>query len=408
MSCATGSQSGLIIAEARAMNKMSDESQNTAEVSVHASQEMQALRQVFLENLHHFIMDVRRFSHEWQSRWTDHNMTRPLAELGAALLGTLAGLEEEFSKPEGPSRQRVAALMNALLGTRDARGLLPELQRLAERHAAAPSLDDQRLQSEVDTLFIQLNGLRAQWRDYLALTTPSGGSAQDEGAAALPPLPPNPRARQATGVVPSLPRKLPTEEPFAEGPPPSSSSSYASSTSGAQRRRLPGGVGDLLGALLPLLVVILVVLVVLGGLLSHLPRNQGQGAPSAPVTVATQPTQAPLSGTPAPPATTLPRPPQLSANPSTLLLPCPGTGAATLQLANTGGAALAWQASIISASGGAPGILLDGENTESGHLNPGETTQISVTAQVRGAQGTLSITFTGESAPLNVPYSLNC
>jgi len=375
-------QNGLIIAEARAMSKMSDEPHRPAGVSVHASQEMRALRQVFLESLNHFIKDVRRFSHEWQTRWTDPKKTQPLAEIGEALLTTLAGLEEEFSQPEGPSRPRVATLLNTLLGTPNTTGLLPRLQTLADSHATPPTLDDQRLQSEVDTLFIQLNGLRAEWRDYLALTTPSGReSAHSDAESPLPPLPPNPRVRPATDVLPPL--------------------SSASD-------RPPGGMSDLLRALLPILLVAVVILVLVGGLVSRLPKSQGHGAPIVPLTAAAQPTRTILAGTPTPPATRPPSPPRLSVTPSTLLLPCPGTGAATLQLANTGGSPLDWQASIISTSGSAPGILLDGENTESGHLTPGAVTQISVTAQVTGAQGSLSITSTGESAPVEVPYSLNC
>src|SRR6185437_5422984 len=96
-------QSGLIIAEALTMSNMSDEPHVTAGVSLHSSQELRALRQTFLESLNHFIQDVRRFSHEWQTRWNDPLMTQSLAEISEALLITLAGLETEFSQPEGPS-----------------------------------------------------------------------------------------------------------------------------------------------------------------------------------------------------------------------------------------------------------------------------------------------------------------
>jgi hypothetical protein len=166
-------------------------------------------------------------------------------------------------------------------------------------------------------------------------------------------------------------------------------------------------MSDLLRALLPNLLVVVVILVLLGGIFSHLPKSQGQGAP-VPTSAAAQPTLTRPSAAATPTATRAPGRPRLSVNPSTLLLPCPATGAATLQLANTGSVAVDWQVTIISTSGSAPGILLDGENTEGGHLNPGEVTQISVTAQMSGAQGSLSISYTGETAPILVPYSLSC
>ncbi len=382
-------KSGLIIAEAMPMSSMSDEPHVTARVSASLSQDMRALQAAMLESARFFTEAVRRFAHDWQTRWPDPQITQELAEIGESLLVTLAGLEEEFGQPGVPSRQRVDRLLDVLLGTQTTRGPLQRLLNLAQKHAAPSSLADQRLQSEVDTLFIQLNGLLAQWRDYQALAT-NLEPAPDQHAAKTPP-----RSR--------------IEREASEAEEASLLSLPARHTTGQPTERRRGGTGDLLWALLPILLAGVVILVLVSGIVSRL--SQHQEYPAAPVTSGAQSTPtAPPPGTavPAPSATTPARLPRLSVTPTTLLLPCPGTGAANLQLSNTGAVALNWQAAIISASGGQPGILLDGENTETGHLNPGAVTEISVTAQLRGAQGSLSISYSGEPAPILVPYSLNC
>jgi hypothetical protein len=168
----------------------------------------------------------------------------------------------------------------------------------------------------------------------------------------------------------------------------------------------------MLKALLPILLALVVIVFVAAEVISRVPKSAGQSAPAS-ATSATHPTQPAQSGATSAPASTVtpspqPASAQLSVDPSSLQLPCPASGASQLQVENTGGTAFDWQAAAASTAGGDPGILLDGDNPDSGHLNPGEVTQISVTAQAATTQGTITITATGGASQVTVPYSVNC
>ena len=177
------------------------------------------------------------------------------------------------------------------------------------------------------------------------------------------------------------------------------------------------GLGGLARALLPILLALAVMLFLAYELANRLPKTEAHPTvsvtahPTTALPTTQPPTSAPtaiITPSPQPIVTPPPVPGQLSVSPSSLLLPCPGTGAATLQLANIGATALDWQVTISSASGGAPGILLDGAPSENGQLAPGEVNQISVTAQALNAQGTLNVSYSGASAPIAVAYSVTC
>jgi hypothetical protein len=175
-----------------------------------------------------------------------------------------------------------------------------------------------------------------------------------------------------------------------------------------------------LKALMPFLLALVVVAFLAYGVISRLPKSEHRGAP-VPVTTSTSfptpkatTTSQPISTSTATPAATItaqPSPPagagQLSVNPLVLVLPCPGSGAASLQLANTGATLLDWQATVAGAAGGDAGILLDGAASENGQLKPGEVTQISVTALAATAQGTITLTAAGAN-PVTVSYSVTC
>jgi hypothetical protein len=311
---------------------------------------------------------------------------------------------------------------------------LARLQALTAHDPAAMSLEDQRLLSEVDTLSIQLNGFRAQWQDYLSLVTAlERASATTRTGPALPPLPPNPAAARTAPIMPPLPGSPAQEEDEEESGSPAPVAPLLPPVSPApsfgQNGNLPRGPGSMLKALWPFLLALVVIVFGAYQIVSRAPKAESQATPvpaatsttlSAPTATPTgQPTAAPTTtptataqpsptATPQPTATASAGGGQLSVNPPVLLLPCPGTGAATLQLANTGAAAFAWQATPTGASGGNAGILLDGAPTERGQLNPGEVTQLSVTAQAANAQGTIAITYTGASTPVTVSYSVNC
>jgi hypothetical protein len=415
-------KSGLIIAEDGAMSTPFDESSVKARLAAQSSQEKTTLQQALLESVKLFRMDVLRFAFGWQTRKSE---TKHLGDIGTTLVGALDGLLAEFSRPEGPDESRVDASLETLIGKRDPPGPLAQLQRLTGDDPAARSLEQLRLSSETDTLFIQLNGLRAQWREYLALlktAPPDHPKPPERSQPTLAPLPPNQKTYRSTRALPPLQHRSPPgqddggekaprpKEPF---PPPGQAGPPASSG-----WTLPSGLMGLARGLLPVVLALAVILFVAYTLTSHLPQagSHAPGSATSPAQLTsaaptTQPTSAPTviaTVSPQPIVTPPPLPGQLSVSPATLLLPCPGTGGATLQLANVGGASLDWQVTISSASGGAAGILLDGAPSEQGQLAPGDIIQLSVTAQAQGAQGTLNVSYTGAPAPIAVPYSVAC
>lgn len=414
---------------------MSDESRVMAALPSPLSEEKIALQQSLLESARLFARDVLRFSHDWQIRWNDPAMTLELAEIGESLLVPLAGLEQEFSRPEGPSEPQAAGFLGMLLGTPGAPGPLTRLKTLTGDDPAEMSLADQRLLSETDTLYIQLNGFRAQWQDYLSLVTALERAGVHERARPLlPPLPPNRKTFRAAGAAtfarrPAAGRQEAgmREFPSLGGAPQAPVQTAPPARQGGGLRR---GLGGLLKGLLPFLALVVIVFLAYQ-VASRLPRAEGQATPipaatapahPAPTATATLPPTATSVTTPTataaaqPSPTAAPRPTpttpaggaQLSVNPPVLALPCPGTGGATLQLVNSGAIPFDWQATPASAVGGDAGILLDGASSERGHLSPGAVTQISVTAQTATAQGTITITYTGGANPVTVSYSVTC
>lgn len=392
------------------------------------------LQQALCESVERFAGDAQRFSRDWQVRWSDPAMKQELAEISEALLAPLAGLEREFSRAEGPSQPQVAGFLGQLLGTPDDPGPVTRLRALTENDQAEMEMSPEalRLLSETDTLFIQLNGFRAQWQDYLSVVTAQERtSAPERAQPVLPPLPPNRKRRGAAGAVASARRAAFEQQtdanefaalkaaPATISPPPA-----------WQGTGLWRGMAEMGKALLPFLLALLAIIVVAYAVVSRLPKTAGQAAPVPARTAPTLPSVA--SATSQPPSTAAPTatataaaPPtpattpqpttttpagtaQLSVNPPALLVPCAGTGAASLQLANIGTAPLDWQATARGASGGAAGILLDGAPGERGHLNPGDVTEISVTAQAAAAQGTITISAAGLATPINVAYRVNC
>ncbi|HEY7349927.1 MAG TPA: hypothetical protein VH599_16535 [Ktedonobacterales bacterium] len=411
---------------------MSDEAQAMAEILVQSSEEKSALQQALLVSARLFTRDVLRFSHDWQVRWIDVAVTQELAEISETLLVALAGLESELIRPEGPSQFQVSQLLGALLGMPTNPGPVTRLQGLIKDDPATMSLEDQRLLSEADTLFIQLDGFRAQWQDYLSLATAVDRTgARKRTEPLLPPLPPNRRGRSGLGAGAAEQRApFPSwDAATSEASTPGAFSPPASSPPPAwQNAGLLSGMGGVLKALLPFLLALVVIVFLSYVVISRLPKTEGQTSPgrtlatalstptatpasqpSPPASATSQPSPQP-SPTPTlqPTATTPAGPAQLSVNPPLLALPCPGTGEAPLQLANTGSAPLDWQATAAGASGGDAGILLDGAPSEQGHLNPGEVAQISVTAQTTTAQGTITITSSGGSGPVTVSFRVNC
>src|SRR5579859_677744 len=409
---------------------MADQSQTPAAMSAPSTQEQHALQQALLDSARLFATDVARFARDWQTRWSDPALTQQLDEISAALQAAVGGLVAQFSRQEGPSQTQVAGYLWVL---RDTSGPLARLQTLTGADPAAMSLEDQRLLSEVDTLSIQLNGFRAQWQDYLSLATGQGPDiARHPTAPFLPPLPPNP-ARAAAPAAPSLP-PFPFQAALAGvvGSPPDPGLDMLAPDlappDAGPGESLQRGLSGTAKVTLTLLLLVVLIAFLAYQFAARLPQTTRAETPtaatpgttlSAPTpTITAQPTSPPTPA-PSPTATAQPSPTvtlppggggttQLSVNPPALLVPCPATGAATLQLVDTGAQPLDWQATPIGASGGSPVIFLDGQFTEHGHLNPGEVAQISVTAQVRGAQGIISMNYTGGSSPVTVSYSVNC
>ncbi len=413
---------------------MAHDSQVMADRPLDAIQEQQVLRAALLESVSQLADDAQRFTPDWQGQWADPAIEQEVTTLSVALLEALEGLLREFGRAEEPSQARVAQLLGALLGTPDQPGPLNRLQQVFSRDSEGQSLNDQRRRSEVDALVIQLEGLRAQWQEYLSVATagelerprhPTQPLEFQEPplseAPVAAPLPDSAR-RSAAGAAPSF--RLPAREhPQPAGPfivdhllPPQPAA-------GGELRQ---GAGSTLRVMLVLMGVLLLVVGVAYAVVTLLPdaasqssRRPGVGpSPSAPpATLAPEPTNTPLptatpsataTPTTSPSATSAPGAGQLSVNPTVLLVPCPGEGAATLQLINTGSTPLDWQATPSSASGGNPGVLLDGSPSASGYLNPSQVALVSVSARTQHDQGTITITATGASHPLTVTYTINC
>jgi hypothetical protein len=420
---------------------MARDSHLMAGMPVDTTQERQALQQALFESASQLVENAHQFTRAWHRRWLDTTFEQQINALSTDLVGYLEGLREEFGRPVGPSPPQVSPLLGALLGTQDMPGPLTRLQMLMGNDPEALSLEAQRLLSEVDALFIQLNGLRAEWQEYLSLlsapeppttrhpTQPfltqdplEGEPLPAEEVIELPPLPLKQSRRSLSSAVPAMPSLLegdahlrPTPALVTDNlkPPPPTSV-------GESVRQ---GMGGTLRVMLTLGVVLMLIVFLAYEAVSHLPLsdNQASRPPVAPTQMLATATTAPeATNTPLPTATTAPQPTatsplaspttfpasgstQLSANPQVLLVPCPGNGAATLQLVDTGSQPLDWNAAPSTA-----GILLDGAANESGHLNPGEVALVSVTSQVQNAQGAITITAAGGFSPVTVPYTVSC
>lgn len=420
---------------------MARDSQHMAGVPVDTTQERLALQKALLDSADQLDEDAQQCTRAWQRRWSDTAFAQQISALSTELLDYLEGLRQEFGRAGGPLPPQVSQFLGALLGTQDQPGPLTRLQGLTGNDPETLSLEAQRLLSEVDALCIQLNGLRAQWQEYLSLLT-----APEPSITRHPTQPflseTSSRSEQRPPVefveLPPLPMKQPRRPLFDSVP--------ASSVESAEDWRLRStpvlvtgnlkpppppsagvsvrqGMGGTLRVVLTLGVVLMLVVFLAYEGVSHLPSSDAQSAHSTALpqvaqtaTTAPEPTYTPLpqpTATTAPPPTATPAanpttPPasgstQLSVNPPVLLVPCPGSGAATLQLVDTGSQALDWKATPSGA-----GVLLDGAASESGHLAPGGVALVSVTAQTQSAQGTITVTSTGDSTPAVVSYMVSC
>jgi hypothetical protein len=119
---------------------------------------------------------------------------------------------------------------------------------------------------------------------------------------------------------------------------------------------------------------------------STLAAGQLTHVPAATITPQPTPT---LTATPSGPA-------RLTASPNPLTLPCPGAGAATLTLNNTGGRAAAWTASASTGASVSP---------RSGTLQPGDSADLSV-ASSGATHGYVTIRWSGSST--KVSFRVSC
>jgi hypothetical protein len=414
-----------------------------AGMPVDTTQERQVLQEALFESASQLVEDAHQCASSWQRRWSGTTFEQSITALGIELSGYLEGLREEFGRAGGPLLPQVSPLLGALLGTQDMPGPLARLQELAGNDPEALSLEAQRLLSEVDALFIQLNGLRAEWQEYLSLLSapeppttrhptqpflsqdaPESEPFPVEEVIELPPLPLKQPRRSLPLAVPVTPSLFEEEAAWQPRPAPALVTDNL-------KPPPPASVGDsvrqgmtgTLRVMVTLGVVLMLIVFLAYEAVTHLPfsNNQASHPPAVPTQmVATVETAPKATNTPLPTATTAPQPTatsplasptapqatgstQLSANPQVLLVPCPGNGAATLQLVNTGSQPLNWNAAPSGA-----GILLDGVTSESGHLNPGDVTLVSVTSQVQSAQGTITINYTGGAGTVTVPYTVSC
>src|SRR5690348_13194772 len=150
---------------------MARDPQLLAGIPVDTTQERLALQQSLSDSAGQLDEDAQQWTHAWQMRWSDTAFEQQVSALSMELLGYLEGLRQEFGRAGGPLPPQVSQFLGALLGTQDQPGPLTRLQGLTGNDPETLSLEAQRLLSEVDALCIQLNGLRAQWQEYLSLLT---------------------------------------------------------------------------------------------------------------------------------------------------------------------------------------------------------------------------------------------
>ena len=421
---------------------MARDSQLMAGMPVDTTQERQALQQALFESAHQLVEDAHHLTRVWRLRWLDTTFEQEINAFSAELSGYLEGLRREFARAGGPLPPQVSPFLGALLGTQDVPGPLAQLQMLIGNDPETLSLEAQRLLSEVDALFIQLNGLRAQWQEYLSLLSapepptirhptqpflpqdlPEEELLPTEEVIALPPLPLKPPHRSSPLAALAAPSLFEEKEDRQSRP-------VLALVTDNLKPPLTPSAGDsvrqemrsTLRVMLTLGGVLLLIVFLAYEAVSHLPLSENHAShPSAAptqmvatVTLAPGPTNTLLptaTTAPQPTATTLASPTtppttgstQLSANPQVLLVPCPGNGAATLQLVDSSSQPLDWTATPSGA-----GILLDGTTSESGHLNPDDVALVSVTSQVQSAQGTITISYTGGVGSITVPYTVSC
>ena len=397
---------------------MADEQQAMAEPPAEVTPPSQAMQQTLLENATRFADEVTERAQHWLFRWPEPAAVPKAAAIIATLREEAERLRNECRRPEGPQPLVMGGALGALRGADGAPGPLARLQALI-KSASAGSLEDQRLLSDLDALTVRLEGLRAQWQEYASLSAPRQSTSAQPITEPLPPLAPLPsnpwmRLADQDAAFQALLEALEAENAGAAA---------------GQGESLRHGLAGTLKVMLGLLAAVLLVAALAYEAVVHLPLTEARptpnptlapsasNAPTATQAAATStpPAEATTTATPQPttsptaqPTATSPPSPgttQLSVNPPTLTIPCPGTGAASLQLLNTGSQPLAWQASV----SGAPGeVLLDGATSEQGHLNPGDEATISVTAETQGVHGAITITYSGAPAPISVGYSVGC
>jgi hypothetical protein len=400
----------------REAGAMADESQAMDELPLDALQQQREAQQALLENAARFADAAMQCMQGWHLRWPEPSAASQVAAISTMMRAALDKLRQALARPEGPALPEAAEALNTLLGTQDVPGPLARLQALITGDRVVQSPEAQRLLSELDMLTIRLNGLRAQWQDYLSLSAPRQSTKVQpitEPLPSLPPLPPNRVRRSAAreAALSALLGGLEGEQPHAPT---------------RQRSDLSHAPAGTLKVTLALLAVLVLIVVFAYEAAVHLPLTKpgstqnlmlaptasrgpltGQPTSTPPAltdTVTTRPTASPtIQPTAAPPPNAGAA--ALSVNPPQLTIPCPGTGAAALQLINTGAAPLDWQAAV---NGPANEIWLDGAASEQGHLSPGDEAIINVTAQARGLQGTISITYTGAPYPIMIAYRVNC
>ena len=411
---------------------------------VDTTQERLTVQQSLLDNASQLVEDAQELTRAWQARWARTPAEQPISALSAELLEYLEGLLQEFGRTGGPLPPQVSRVLGALLGTQDMPGPLTRFQGLYGSNPEKLSLEAQRLLSEVDALSIQLNGLRAGWQEYLSLlvapeppTTrhptqpflPEAPLEREQLPPAivieLPPLPMKTSRRPVFQTAPAAPPPLEDEEDWQAPPAPTLVTDNLKppppTSAGASARQ---GMGSTLRVMVTLGVALMLIVFLAYEAVSHLPPSNAQSTrliAATQIAPAATPAQRPTStATPQPTATTAPQPTattapatptappvpgsaQLSVNPPVLLVPCPGNGAATLQLVNTGSQPLDWNATPSGSE-----ILLDGSASGSGHLIPSDVALISVTSLAQSAQGTITISFTGGSSPISVTYTVSC
>ncbi len=341
--------------------------------------------------------------------------------LRGVVLSDLSGLEAEFGREEGPRADRLERFFSHLLSSGDHIGQIEALAGALLGGAPPPSqpLPDSPV-AGLHRLHSALSSIRRQWQEIAP------------GVVSQPASPLEPQPGALDGALNTFLDEITLEtaerheEPLARGQRASTTRPPAppARKSSAPERYLDDlGLGSPSGpASLPQVdtprpralitfvsVFVLLALLGVGGM--YLGLNSGQPTYAGPeptvnstIALGGFPTQPPQ-----PTSTLNPAPPQLTVLGNPVFLPCPGQGANSFILENTGGQTLTWSATVNPVGSTSRPVTLDSSNGSLYGSTQTSAVSVTVTAQVGNIDGTITIktNISGPSGTAQIAYHVH-